>query len=250
MRHATAPPPSPESLTASQFARRERIVKVALDLLVNGDYEKIQMKDVAEASDVALGTVYRYFTSKEHLFAAVQIEWVKSLHRQILRRPPTGESNRERLSQILHKSVRAFQLQPQFYRVLLVLEVAKDPFAKELYEVMSRETEATYRESLSGIDPKTAADLLRALSTHGPSVATALRTSTDSLTFVGRTAELAELAAKLNANARAGALIDRIRRAKPREVFHAAILIEFVGRVKRRPARNSRVQLGRRFSAA
>jgi len=160
MPHATAPPPSPESPTASQFARRERIVKVALDLLVNADYEKIQMKDVAEASDVALGTVYRYFTSKEHLFAAVQLEWVKSLHRQILRRPPTGQSNLERLSQVLHKSVRAFQIQPQFYRVLLVLEVAKDPFAKELFEVMSRETEATYGESLSGVDPKTASDLL------------------------------------------------------------------------------------------
>jgi AcrR family transcriptional regulator len=161
MPHATAPPPSPESLTASQFARRERIVKVALDLLVNGDYEKIQMKDVAEASDVALGTVYRYFTSKEHLFAAVQIEWVKSLHRQILKRPPSGQSNLERLSQVLHMSVRAFQLQPQFYRVLLVLEVAKDPFAKELFEVMSRETEATYRESLAGLDETTASDLLR-----------------------------------------------------------------------------------------
>jgi AcrR family transcriptional regulator len=161
MRHTTAAPPSPESLTASQFARRERIVKVALNLLVNGDYEKIQMKDVAEASDVALGTVYRYFTSKEHLFAAVQIEWVKSLHRQILKRPPSGQSNLERLSQVLHMSVRAFQLQPQFYRVLLVLEVAKDPFAKELFEVMSRETEATYRESLAGLDETTASDLLR-----------------------------------------------------------------------------------------
>jgi TetR/AcrR family transcriptional regulator, cholesterol catabolism regulator len=160
MPHGTAPPPSPESLTASQFARRERIVKVALNLLVNGDYEKIQMKDVAEASDVALGTVYRYFTSKEHLFAAVQIEWVKSLHRQILRRPPTGQSNLERLSQVLHKTVRAFQLQPQFYRVLLVLEVAKDPFAKELFEVMSRETAATYREALSDVDPQTASVLL------------------------------------------------------------------------------------------
>jgi AcrR family transcriptional regulator len=160
MPHGTAPPPSPESLTASQFARRERIVKVALNLLVNGDYEKIQMKDVAEASDVALGTVYRYFTSKEHLFAAVQIEWVKSLHRQILRRPPTGQSNLERLSQVLRKTVRAFQLQPQFYRVLLVLEVAKDPFAKELFEVMTRETGATYREALCDVDPKTASVLL------------------------------------------------------------------------------------------
>jgi AcrR family transcriptional regulator len=158
--HGTAAPPAPETLTASQLARRERIVHVALGLLVSGDYEKIQMKDVAEASDVALGTVYRYFTSKEHLFAAVQLEWVKSLHRQILKRPLAGGSNLERLSQILHKSVRAFAVQPQFYRVLLVLEVAKDPFAKELFEVMTRETEATYRETLSGVDDKTASDLL------------------------------------------------------------------------------------------
>jgi len=160
MPHGTAAPPSPESLTATQLARRERIVKVALNLLVNGDYQKIQMRDVAEAADVALGTVYRYFTSKEHLFAAVQIEWVKSLHRQILRRPPLGQSNLERLSQVLHKTVRAFQVQPQFYRVLLVLEVARDPFAKELFDVMSRETEATYLEALSGVDPQTASDLL------------------------------------------------------------------------------------------
>jgi TetR/AcrR family transcriptional regulator, cholesterol catabolism regulator len=160
MSHGTAPPPSPESLTAAQSARRERIVKVALTLLVAGDYEKIQMRDVAEGSDVALGTVYRYFSSKEHLFAAVQLEWVKSLHRQILKRPPAGESNLERLSQVLHKSVRAFQTQPQFYRALMVLEVAKDPFAKELFEVMTRETEATYLESISGLDPKTASDLL------------------------------------------------------------------------------------------
>jgi AcrR family transcriptional regulator len=160
MPQSTAPPPSPESLTASQFARRERIVRVALKLLVHGDYEKIQMKDVAEGSDVALGTVYRYFTSKEHLFAAVQLEWVKSLHRQILKHPPIGDSNLERLSQVLHQSVRAFQTQPQFYRVLLVLEVTKDPFAKELYEVMARETEATYLESVSGLDPTMASNLL------------------------------------------------------------------------------------------
>jgi TetR/AcrR family transcriptional regulator, cholesterol catabolism regulator len=160
MPQGPAPPPSPESLNGSQLARRERIVSVALALLVNGDYDKIQMRDVAEGSDVALGTVYRYFTSKEHLFAAVQLEWVKSLHRQILKRPPAGQSNLERLSAVLHKSVRAFQIQPQFYRALLVLEVTKDPFAKELFEVMSRETTATYLESISGVDPKTASDLV------------------------------------------------------------------------------------------
>jgi fatty-acyl-CoA synthase len=31
------------------------------------DYEDIQIREVAEAADLALGTVYRYFASKEHL---------------------------------------------------------------------------------------------------------------------------------------------------------------------------------------
>jgi AcrR family transcriptional regulator len=156
----TGPPRSPELLNTSQLARRQKIVEVALGFLIKGDYEKIQMRDVAEGSGVALGTVYRYFTSKEHLFAAVQLEWVKSLHRQILSSPLKGESNLERLSSVLHMSVRAFQTQPQFYRALLHLEVAKDPFAQELFAVMSRETRATYLECISGVDAKTASDIL------------------------------------------------------------------------------------------
>src|SRR3989442_1439301 len=59
------------SLTASQRARRDRIVEAGLALLQERHYDQIQVKDVAERANVALGTLYRYFSSKEHLFAEV-----------------------------------------------------------------------------------------------------------------------------------------------------------------------------------
>ena len=80
---ANNPPPPPESLIPNQRARRQRIVVSALSLLEQQPYEKIQMRDVAAEANVALGTVYRYFVSKEHLFAAVLVEWSDKLSRMV-----------------------------------------------------------------------------------------------------------------------------------------------------------------------
>ncbi|MDQ1454884.1 MAG: TetR/AcrR family transcriptional regulator, cholesterol catabolism regulator, partial [Actinomycetota bacterium] len=62
-------------LTHAQQARRDRIVDAGLALLAARDYDKIQVKDVAEEANVALGTLYHYFSSKEHLFAEVLVRW-------------------------------------------------------------------------------------------------------------------------------------------------------------------------------
>ena len=56
-------------------ARRRRIVAAALRALDEQDYERIQMRDVATAAGIALGTLYRHFSSKEHLYATVLLEW-------------------------------------------------------------------------------------------------------------------------------------------------------------------------------
>lgn len=154
-RTATALPPS-------RLERRDRIVRTALEQLSESDYDAIQMRDVAKAADVALATLYRYFPSKEQLFAAVQLEWVEQLHRRVAKRGLRGDSNLERLVDVLQRSVGSFKKSPQFYRVLLMLESTKDPVAREFYEVMARATADTYREAISNVDPDTAAGLLQA----------------------------------------------------------------------------------------
>ena len=67
--------PDPASLPRGQQERRDRIVRAAITLLEHGEYDAIQMRDVAQEAGVALATVYRYFTSKEHLYAAALLEW-------------------------------------------------------------------------------------------------------------------------------------------------------------------------------
>src|SRR5205085_10566074 len=59
------PTPTEEgALARSQAARRRRVLDAALQLAAQGGFDGVQMRDVAAAADVALGTVYRHFSSQ------------------------------------------------------------------------------------------------------------------------------------------------------------------------------------------
>lgn len=51
--------------------RREEILKVARNLFLTKDYDKTTMVDIMDALEIAKGTIYHYFRSKEALFEAV-----------------------------------------------------------------------------------------------------------------------------------------------------------------------------------
>src|SRR3569623_1722205 len=55
---------------ASQVARRERILDAAMELASEGGYDAVQLREVAERAEVALGTLFRYFPSKVHLLVS------------------------------------------------------------------------------------------------------------------------------------------------------------------------------------
>jgi AcrR family transcriptional regulator len=57
-------------IPASQLARRERILDAAMELATEGGWDAVQMREVAERAEVALGTLYRYFPSKVHLLVS------------------------------------------------------------------------------------------------------------------------------------------------------------------------------------
>ncbi len=153
-------PPLPETLSAAQLARRERIIEAGLSLLRSHDHTQIQMKDVAGEAGVALGTVYRYFQSKDHLFAEVLAHWASQLVTNVERRPLRGSTNAERLTDVLHRSMRAFQSWPQLARVVLSLETSEDPFTREIFaRNMARNTKV-YVESLQGLPDEVAKDVV------------------------------------------------------------------------------------------
>jgi TetR/AcrR family transcriptional regulator, cholesterol catabolism regulator len=148
-----AGPPVPETLIPTQRARRERIILGALRLMEHGEYDTIQMRDIADEADVALGTVYRYFASKEHLFAAVLVVWSDSLRDRVRRRPLVGDTPADMLKDLMGRVLNAFDRFPQFLRLITVLENTPDPHARQLHVEFSSRTERMFLDPVSSLDP-------------------------------------------------------------------------------------------------
>jgi len=157
----TIGPPAIAGLTAKQRARRERVIDAALTLLESRDYERIQVKDVAEAANVALGTIYHYFSSKDHLFAEVLLKWAASLRTNVARHPLAGTSPAEQLTDVLHRSVRAFQRRPPLARLIATLQLSADPSAIEVMSRLSQTTASIYEEVLVDVEPGVASAIVR-----------------------------------------------------------------------------------------
>ena len=153
--------PPKTATTEAQRARRQRVADAALALLRDRDYENIQMKDVAEEAGVALGTVYNYFASKDHLFAEVLIAWASTLGPHISRNPLRGATDVERLTAVFHRSVRAFQRQPQLARLIATLETSSDPFAAEILARLGEATTGVYAAAMHDLDPERARAIVR-----------------------------------------------------------------------------------------
>ncbi len=157
-------PPLPETLNATQRDRRDRIIAAGLTLLRTQDHRQIQMKDVAGEADVALGTVYRYFQSKDHLFAEVLAAWARQLRTAVERRPLRGTTNAERLTDVLHRSMRAFQSWPQLAKVVMTLEASEDPFTREIFARNNADNTAVFTEAIHGLPDEVSTDVIRVAS--------------------------------------------------------------------------------------
>jgi AcrR family transcriptional regulator len=153
-------PPAPDTLIESQRKRRDRIVRAALRLLERREYDKIQVREVAEHADVALGTVYRYFASKEHLFAAVMQEWGASLDKRLRKDPLVGDDVASRLTDLMDRIITSFERRPQFFRLMVVMESTPDEHARGLLDLFRSTASKTVNEPLDALAPDDARAVL------------------------------------------------------------------------------------------
>jgi TetR/AcrR family transcriptional regulator, cholesterol catabolism regulator len=129
--------PVPRSLTRAQQARRQRVVDAAMSLALEGGYDAVQMRDVAARADVAMGTVYRYFTSKDHLLAAALVHWVGQLDARLAQAPAEADSPAERVIDSLDRALRAMGRQPHLVAAVFTALASPDPAAIECQQQVS-----------------------------------------------------------------------------------------------------------------
>jgi AcrR family transcriptional regulator len=154
--------PEAASLPADQQARRERIVAAASVLMVETDYDRIQVRDAADAARVALGTLYRYFASKDHLFACALLAWGDGFGSR-LERAPTGPPV-DRVKAVYRRAARAFERQPRVYRAMIQIQSSTDQHATAVFRQFADRQSAAFAEALDAVDPARLDDVVAVMS--------------------------------------------------------------------------------------
>lgn len=143
------------SLTQSQIARQERMLDVATRLAAAGGFDAVQMRTVALDADVALGTLYRYFPSKEHLLVSAMLRQVGDLATRLAIRPAAGDLPADRVIDVLRRANAALQRQPQFtLAVVRALASGDETAAPAVREVRSAMRSIILDAIGAGTDPR------------------------------------------------------------------------------------------------
>jgi len=94
-------------------------VETAIELAEKGGFEAVRLRDVAASSGVALGTLYRHFSSKEDLLIAAMAQQVELLSGRMAARPAVGSSPIERVKDFFTIATGGFCGRPMLARAIL-----------------------------------------------------------------------------------------------------------------------------------
>ncbi|MEY9488867.1 AcrR family transcriptional regulator [Streptomyces calvus] len=148
---ARTSPASP--LTERQEARRRRILQACCRLACRGGFDAVQMREVAESSQVALGTLYRYFPSKIHLLVATMQDQLEHMHATLRKKPPAGETAAERVAETLMRAFRGLQREPQLADAMVRALTFADRSVSPEVDQVSRRTTMIILDAMGLTDP-------------------------------------------------------------------------------------------------
>jgi AcrR family transcriptional regulator len=85
------------------------------------------MRDVAADAEVALGTLYRHYTSKDQLLLAVQLDQTETLRRRLELQPPQGATPSTRVADVLRRACKGLERDPLVTGAMVRAMFAPEP---------------------------------------------------------------------------------------------------------------------------
>jgi AcrR family transcriptional regulator len=114
---------------AETAARRRRLLDAAVGLADAGGYDAVQMRDVAARAEVALGTLYRHFSSKDQLLLAALADQAATLCTRLGQRPARGDAPGDRVADVLRRATRALTRDPSVTAAMVTALSSPEPEA-------------------------------------------------------------------------------------------------------------------------
>lgn len=99
--------------------RSRRILETAMELAEAGGFDNVRLRDVARRADVALGTLYKRFRSKEEILAAALELSVEEMEGRMTRRPLPGATPQARVTAFYGGATRFLLRKPHLARAVL-----------------------------------------------------------------------------------------------------------------------------------
>jgi AcrR family transcriptional regulator len=108
----------PVSISAME-SKRVRILETAIELAEKGGYENVRLRDVAAQADVALGTLYKRFPSKESiLIGALELE-AEKLEKKYQKKAIEGDSSLDRVVEFFNVASNTLFRKPNLGRAVI-----------------------------------------------------------------------------------------------------------------------------------
>ena len=98
--------------------KRARLLAAALDLFETRGFDGVAVPEIAAKAGVAVGTVYRYFETKDALVNALYRQWKQAYNDLVLAPAPKGMKPRELFSRYWHRMTLFARTNPRAMRFM------------------------------------------------------------------------------------------------------------------------------------
>ena len=136
--------------SVAQRERRTRILDATIQLASEGGFDAVQMREVADRAEVALGTLYRYFPSKIHLLVSALSREFDSVEEISRTRKVPGDSPADRVMFVLERTTRTLQRDPLLTEALTRAFMFADNSVKDEIEEVGMKLTALIGRTMSG----------------------------------------------------------------------------------------------------
>jgi AcrR family transcriptional regulator len=89
---------------------RQRAIDATRTLAEQGGYEAVQIRDIVRLTGLSSATIYRYFSSKDHLIAATHLDFIWALREDTA--DLDGGTAPDRVATLLHRTCTALAASP------------------------------------------------------------------------------------------------------------------------------------------
>ncbi|WP_127817776.1 TetR/AcrR family transcriptional regulator [Microbacterium sp. CPCC 204701] len=138
-----------EAMSPVQLRKRKLILDAVIKLVDRDGVDAVGVKSVSTESGIALATIYRFFSSKEHLFASAITYWGEPLAARTPD-PDPEQSLDEQLVATVRRGTHAYLRHPNLLAMMVQSSVSSDPYVSEIMAELRRTTRLALVRSMPG----------------------------------------------------------------------------------------------------